>query len=221
MRTCYFLNSRFPVSLSLFLLFGMGLASGEDREPLEEDIILVEDGGQLVESVGNLPDWPDEDWNGAIDGDLETWAGTVTVFNKPQEGDDHPWAIFAFTNERTELIDAVGFFMLSNAVIGESLQSRCGKDFRLEVSTEGTGENDFQEVLEGTIEVDINVAFEDQEWVEFTFSPVKAKYVKLTFLSNYGDGTYTTLGEFAVYGSLAVYPSGKFPTTWGAIKRNL
>ena len=81
-----------PVAiLTLFLLmFFSTVAIGKS-----DSVIAVENGGKLVESVGNLPDWPEEDWNGANDGDLETWDGTVTVFNKPPEGDAHPWAIFA------------------------------------------------------------------------------------------------------------------------------
>jgi hypothetical protein len=57
------------------------------------NLIGVENDGKLIESVGNPPDWPDEDWNGPIDGDLEIWAGSVTVFNAPLEGDPHPWAM--------------------------------------------------------------------------------------------------------------------------------
>lgn len=216
MRGRRYLSSRLLTVFSLFLLFGMGLANAQEERT---NAISVENGGNLVESVGNLPDWPDEDWNGAIDGDLETWAGTVTVFNSPQEGDDDPWAIFAFKDKSAQLIDAVGFFMLSNAAMSENLQTRCGKDFQILVSTEGTKEADFELALEDTIDTDINTPFADEEWVGFTFSPVRAKYVKLVFLSNYGDGTYTTLGEFAVYGSLAVRPLGKASTTWGEIKK--
>lgn len=206
--------------LPLLLLLGIGLANGQDREPLEESLISVENGGQLVESVGNLPDWPEEDWNGANDGDLETWNGTVTVFNSPPEGDEHPWAIFAFKDEKVEPIGAIGFFMITREL--GNLRSRCGKEFRVEVSTGGTGEGDFDVVLEDTIDMDINVAFEDQEWIEFTFDPVKAKYVKLTFLSNYGDSVYTTMGEFAVYGGiLAVCPAATSSTTWGGVKSDL
>ena len=72
-----------PVAiLTLFLLMVFApVAFGKS-----ESVIAVENGGKLVESVGNLPDWPEEDWNGANDGDLETWDGTVTVFNYGKSG---------------------------------------------------------------------------------------------------------------------------------------
>ncbi|MFQ6042893.1 MAG: hypothetical protein ACE5PV_18730, partial [Candidatus Poribacteria bacterium] len=179
----------------------------------EENLVGVANGGKLVESVGNLPAWPDEDWNGAIDGDLETWAGTVTVFNKPPEGDPHPWAIFAFKDEKTTFINKARFFMLTQAVIGENLQSRCGKDFVIEVSTTGTDESKFKTALKGTVKK------LEKEWEELEFPAVKAKYVKLTWESNYGDGTYTTMGEFEVYGGAApVKPLGKLTATWAQIK---
>ncbi|HIE29306.1 TPA: hypothetical protein EYP66_18705 [Candidatus Poribacteria bacterium] len=179
----------------------------------EENLIGVANGGKLVESVGNLPAWPDEDWNGAIDGDLETWAGTVTVFNAPPEGDPHPWAIFAFKDEKTTFINKARFFMLTEAVIAENLQSRCGKDFVIEVSTTGTDEGNFKTALKDTVKK------LEKEWEEFEFPAVRAKYVKLTWESNYGDGTYTTMGEFEVYGGTAsVKPLGKLTATWAQIK---
>lgn len=179
----------------------------------EENLIGVKNGGKLVESVGNLPAWPDEDWNGAIDGDLETWSGTVTVFNKPPEGDPHPWAIFAFKDEKTIFINKARFFMLPQAVIGENLQSRCGKDFVIEVSTTGTDEGKFKKAMQGTVKK------LEKDWEEFEFPAVKAKYVKLTWESNYGDGTYTTMGEFEVYGGTApIQPLSKLTTTWAQVK---
>jgi hypothetical protein len=214
---CYF-SSKLLVMFSLLLLFGIGLADAKEED--RANLISVENGGQLVESAGNLPDWPDEDWNGAIDGGWETWAETVTAFNSPQEGDDHPWAIFAFENEKVQVIDAASFFMLTKAAMDENLQTRCGKDFQILVSTKETKEDDFELALEDTIDIDINTPFADEEWMNFTFDPVRAKYVKLVFLSNYGEATYTTLGEFAVYASLAVRPLGKASTTWGEIKSN-
>jgi len=116
------------------------------------------------------------------------------------------------------VIDAVSFFMITKAAIDEGSQTRSGKDFQILVSTSGTNETDFGLALEDTVDFDINTPFEDEEWVNFTFDAVRAKYVKLVFLSNYGDGTYTSLGELAVYGSLAVRPLGKASTTWGEIK---
>ena len=205
------------VPVMLILTFTVFQAKAGD----EENILSVNNGGQLISSAGNLPDWPEEGWDGANDEDVETWNGTVTVFNQPQEGDEHPWGIFAFQNEEVKLIDKVRFFMLTEAVIGENLQTRSGKDFRLQVSTEGTEENDFETVLEDTIDMDINVAFEEQEWQEFTFSPVDARYVKLIFLSNYGESTYTSLGEFEVYSASMVtslHSLGKLSTTWAKLK---
>ena len=194
--------------LTVLLLYLTLQAIGAD-----ENLIGVENDGKLVESVGNLPDWPDEDWNGAIDGDLETWAGTVTIFNKPPEGDPHPWAIFAFKDEKTTFINKARFFMLPEAVIAGNLQSRCGKDFIIEVSTTGTDEGNFKTALKDTVEQ------LEKEWEEFEFPAVRAKYVKLTWESNYGDGTYTTMGEFEVYGGTApVQPLSKLTTTWAQIK---
>jgi len=213
-------NVRILILLPFLLLLGIGAASGQDREPLEESIISLTKGGQLVESVGNLPDWPEEGWDGFNDEDIESWNGTVTVFNIPPEGGDHPWGIFAFKDEKIESIGGISFFMIT-AVLGADV-ARAGKDFLLEVSTGGTDEADFEIVLEDIIEIDINVPFADQEWAEFTFDSVRAKYIKLTFLSNYGDGTYTTFGEIAIYGGeFAVSPLEKSPATWGEIKGSL
>ncbi|MBD3184273.1 hypothetical protein GF312_18465 [Candidatus Poribacteria bacterium] len=202
------------LSLAALFIFTFLVNAQEDGE----NLISIENGGSLVLSDGALPDWPDEDWNGAIDGDLESWSGTVTTFLVP-EGEENPWAIFAFNNESTQVIGSVGFFMLPKAVIDDNCKTRCGKDFQVSVSATGTDENDFEVVLEDTLELDLNLPFEDQEWIEFEFDAVKAKYIKLDFLSNYGDATYVTLGEFAVYGGvLAVEPTAKVASTWGKIK---
>ena len=201
-------KSFLPFTVLLLLGFVLPALSAE------ENLIGVESGGKLVDSAGDLPDWPDEDWNGAIDGDLETWSGTVTVFNQPPEGDPHPWAIFAIKDEKTLFISKARFFMLTQAAVGENLQSRCGKDFVLEVSTTGTDEGDFKTALKDTVQ---NL---EEEWEEFEFPAVKAKYVKLTWETNYGDGTYTTMGELEIYGGTApVQPLAKFATTWAKIKR--
>ena len=131
MKACSFRNRKCLIFVLPFLLLGVGLTNSQDIEELQDDLILAENGGQLVESVGNLPDWPDEDWNGAIDGDIETWAGTVTVFNRPQEGDDHPWAIFAFRDEKTQLIDRARFFMLTREVMERIFRHDLEKSFGL------------------------------------------------------------------------------------------
>jgi len=185
----------------------------------QENILSINKGGHLVESAGNLPDWPEEGWDGSNDEDTESWDGTVTVFNIPPEGGDHPWGIFAFKDEEVETIGGISFFMITS-VLGADV-ARAGKDFRLEVSTGGTDEADFETVLEDIIEIDINVPFADQEWVEFSFDPVNARYIKLTFLSNYGDGTYTSFGELEVYSSDTASPvrsMGKLSTTWGKLR---
>jgi hypothetical protein len=213
-----------PVSISaLFIAVSLvlGLLTFQAKAADGENILSVNNGGQLMESAGNLPDWPEEGWDGTNDENVETWDGTVTVFNQPQEGGDHPWAIFAFAGEEVNTINMVRFFMLTEAVVGESLQSRCAKDFRVQVSESGTAEGDFQTVMEDAIDMDINVAFGDQEWQEFSFPAVDAKYVKLILLSNYGDGTYTSLGEFEVYSadtSAPVSSPGKLSTTWAKLK---
>lgn len=215
------MNSKFLTLLALSLLFLLVVTDLSNSQEDRENLVFVDNGGQLVESAGNMPNWPKEGWDGAIDGDLETWNGTVTVFNQPQEGDEHPWAVFAFKDEKGKLIDTVGFFMLTKVVIDESLQTRCAKEFRLQVSTEETEEDDFETVLEDSIDIDIQVPFEEQEWQEFTLSPVEAKYVKLILLSNYGDGTYTSLGEFEVYSAPAptsVSSSGKLSFLWAKLK---
>ena len=203
---------------SLFLIFGMPLTYAQEDG---DSAISVENGGQLIESAGNMPDWPEEGWDGANDGKVLSWDDTVTVFNTPEEGGLHPWAIFAFADEAVQPINSVAFFVLTMEVISDNrYQTRAGKEFQILVSTTGIKEDDFDLVLEGTLEIDLKVPFEDEEWIQFDFDPVKAKYVKLVFLSNYGDGTYTTLGEFAVYASdnMAVQPSGKTSVTWGEIK---
>ncbi|MFQ5884658.1 MAG: hypothetical protein ACE5IO_06120 [Thermoplasmata archaeon] len=215
------IHSILMLTLSLTIILGLGFTAFQAKAGDGENILSVNNGGQLIECVGNLPDWPEEGWDGTNDEDIETWNGTVTVFNLPQEGGDHPWGIFAFENEEVRSINKVRFFMLTDVVIGENLQSRSGKEFQLQVSTTGTAEGDFETVLEDTIDVDASAAFEDQEWQEFTFSPVDARYVKLIFLSNYGDGTYTSFGEVEVYSADAVtsvHSSGKLSTTWGKLK---
>ena len=213
-----------PVSISALCIavsLVLGLVTSQAKAADGENILSVNNGGQLMESAGNLPDWPEEGWDGANDENVETWDGTVTVFNQPQEGGDYPWAIFAFADEGVETINRVRFFMLSEAVMSENLQTRCAKDFRIQVSESGIEAGDFETVLEDAIDVDINVAFGDQEWQEYIFPAVDAKYVKLILLSNYGDGTYTSLGEFEVYGadtSALVSSPGKLSTTWAKLK---
>ena len=199
-----------PVAiLTLFLLMVFAaVAVGKS-----ESVIAVENGGKLVESVGNLPDWPEEDWNGANDGDVSTWGGTVTVFNKPPEGDAHPWAIFAVKDEKTVWISKARFYMINQVVI-DCCPNRCGKDFLIEVSTTTTDEGVFKIAHKGTTQK------VEKEWEEIEFKGVRAKYVKLTWESNYGDGTYTTLAEFEVIGGAgaAVQPSVKLATVLGKIK---
>lgn len=101
--------------------------------------------------------------------------------------------------------------MLTQAAVGDNL--RCGKDFIIEVSTTGTDDGNFKIAHKGMVQK------LEKEWEEFEFKNVQAKYVKLTWESNYGDGTYTTMGEFEILaGGAAVKPAGKLTAVWGKIK---
>jgi hypothetical protein len=101
-----------------------------------------------------------------------------------------------------------------NQVVIACCPNRCGKDFLLEVSTTTTDKSAFKIAHKGTTQKLEN------KWEEIEFQSVRAKYVKLTWESNYGDGTYTTLAEFEVIGGAgaAVQPSFKQATAWGKIK---
>lgn len=97
--------------------------------------------------------------------------------------------IFSFFENQTHQVNAIALF--GNTGSSED-GSRRPKEFEIYVSTGGMEPTDF--VLAGTF-TSLNIESPQR----FTFTPVDAKYIKLSINSNYGNTSYTQLGEFEVY----------------------
>ncbi len=136
--------------------------------------------------VSGSPTYPGEGWDNAIDGDVDGWNGTVTAEGNP------PQAVFGFSDGNARMIDRVRLLTDTNVLF----PSRWVQEFRVLVSTTGTADSDFSEVLAG---VKTGGAWED-----FTFPAAGARYVKLVI-----DKPTTglrQLGEFEVWEALDANP---------------
>ncbi len=128
--------------------------------------------------VDGSEDIIDEPWKNSIDADTWGWDGTTTAKGDPA------WSIFEFNNQETIKIDH--FRLLTNT--GVNLPSRWVKEFRVQVSTSGTLQSDFNTVLD-TVK-------ENGEWETFYITPINAKYVKLIIDEPTG---WCEVGEFEVW----------------------
>ncbi|MCG3157329.1 MAG: hypothetical protein DKINENOH_03961 [bacterium] len=136
--------------------------------------------------VSGSPTYPGEGWDNAIDGDVDGWNGTVTADGNP------PQAVFGFSDGNARMIDRVRLLTDTNVLFS----SRWVKEFRVLVSTTGTADSDFSEVLAG---VKTGGAWED-----FTFPAAGAKFVKLVI--DKPAAGLRQLGEFEVWEALDANP---------------
>ncbi len=151
------------------------------------DLVAAKHGGKIISFTSQyyLPELG-EDWSAKnlIDGGVITkgWSSRDATF--PQE------IVFAFNDEQPNQISAV---MLDPRTADAPALGRGVKDFEIYVSMESP-QGPWTKV--GTFTMT-----QTQQPQVFTFSPVKARYVKLSILSNQGSKRMVELGEFAVYHS--------------------
>jgi len=133
-----------------------------------------------LQLVDNSPAHPSENWDNAIDDDISCLDGTVTAGGE----DNDAWAIFQFLDGSTCSINKVR--MLCDTHIG--WENRWMKKFRVQVSTTGIEDSDFNTVVNGIKQ--------ENGWEEFPFDPVSAKYIRLVI--DEPDNGWRQLGEFQV-----------------------
>jgi len=146
----------------------------------EMELVLTDDHSNAVE---------DEDWQNAIDGDIDGWDGTVTDESNP------PYAVFEFADSQTKLISRIR--LLTDTGVG--FEERWTKSFHLEASTTGMEPGDFTEILRGNLD--------SGRWQDFSFDSQPARYIKLT-IDEPTQG-YRQLGEFKVFGSTNIEESDR------------
>ena len=101
-----------------------------------------------------------ESWENAIDGDTDGWDGTVTA------GTETPWAIFAFSDGTTKMVQHLK--LLTDTNVG--FDQRWVRAFHVMVSTTGTEDADFTTVYTGRQRFGY--------WQTHMFAATAAKYVK-------------------------------------------
>lgn len=117
-----------------------------------------------------------EDWGNAIDNCIIGKDGTTSIKG------DSAFVILKFKDDREKILNSVS--LLTDTDIGH--EERWVKDFRLFVSTTGTSEGDFSQVL--------TASKSEGGWENFQFPPVSARYLKL-IIDNPDQG-WRQLGEF-------------------------
>lgn len=134
------------------------------------------------------------DWNAVnlIDGDKESpgWSSAEELKNQ--------YVVFAFKGDRPRQIDRVILNPYS-----QKYQEDWIKDFELRVSETTTDPKSMQSIGKFRLEK----VGRDQQ---FTFAPVRARYIALVPLTNYG-GTAFALNEFEVYEAPIVAPAPNPP----------
>ena len=135
---------------------------------------------------------PNDDWSNAIDNDIEGWDGTVSAIAVGVVSN----AIFAFPDSSVKQITKIR--LLSDTGMG--FEYRWIKEFKIEISTTGTQEEDFHLVLDGQKSVG--------GWESYYFVPVEAKYVKINkVLPNGYLSKYVQIGEIEIFTVKSVFKS--------------
>lgn len=138
------------------------------------DLLAAEAGGHLVVASSAA-------WNKLIDGNTDTYGWA-----------DSGAGVFAFRDERPATIDGVAVF------IGMTDDNNV-REFELFAGSDApTGP--FTSIGRFTTQ---NLRVMRDPWQSFDFSPVIARYVKLTALSNHAGGRAVYINELRLYGRLA------------------
>ena len=163
--------------------------------PLETNIALDANGGHVIAVSSQSSSGPGTGQSDArflIDGRFDTgWAtGAGQVANQ--------WVKIGFQQDKMYFISRV--IIVTPASDGHRPSSGL-RDFQIRVSTTGTDDASFVTVLRGT-------CHERTGPQRFSLSrPVRAKYVELYVMDNYGDPTGTDVAEFEVAGGSVSAPS--------------
>jgi len=120
----------------------------------------------------------EEDWDNAIDEDLEGWDGTVTMTGS------QAYAIFGFTDGKIKAVQKVNLLVDT----GVDYANRWIKRFRIQVSTSGLKSTDFETVYDGIQS--------KGGWQQHIFPAANARYVKL--IVDYPSNGLKQLGEFEI-----------------------
>ncbi|MGA1842254.1 MAG: PKD domain-containing protein, partial [bacterium] len=135
------------------------------------NVAELETGASVADSSGGL--WPER----AIDGQSGGWQ---TPFGSPA----NQWIKVKLVGETDQVLDRVS--------LRGCACSYYVKDFEIRVSTTGTDDTDFVSVFSGTVPQEDGIH-------EFTFAPVRARYVQLFIISNWGYQSYTLADHFQVW----------------------
>lgn len=138
------------------------------------DLLAAEAGGHLVVASS-------EAWNKLIDGNTDTYGWA-----------DSGAGVFAFRDERPATIDGVAVF------IGMTGDNNV-REFELFAGNDAPA-GPFTSIGRFTTQ---NLRVMRDPWQSFDFSPVTARYVKLTALSNHAGGRAVYINELRLYGRLA------------------
>lgn len=119
--------------------------------------------------------------DGSLDYGWESASGQTT----------NQWVKIALAGNKVRTLTA---FLIDPAATHGDPASADLKDFEIRVSTTGTADADFTTVLQGTCKQKNSL----QKFVPT--SPVKARYVELVALDNYGSPDWTAVAEFEAVG---------------------
>jgi PKD repeat protein len=150
-------------------------------ELVRENFITVYPPSGLVnlKIVDNSTSWPSENWENAVDGDLEGEDALVSAMGEPA------FAIFSFSGSDVKKIKQIR--LLGNAGI-RNRRNRVS-EAKIEISVSGTNSGDFQLLT--------NVVLDEEKWTDLFFNSDSARYIKLTLTCPTSD--LKQLSEFEVY----------------------
>jgi len=156
-------------------VYGMKLAEGNQAEFIAPELVKAK-----LTFVKGSETWRGEDWENAIDGDIEGSDGTVSA--GPLWGDCY--GIFEVADATKPLIS---YRIMTDT--GMEKKRHLVTQYEMYVSTSGTKDEDFE-----------LVSYRERnngEWETFIFSPVFAKYVKIVLLEP--QHTWRQIGELEIY----------------------
>ncbi len=144
-----------------------------------------------LQVVSASPSNPKQDWSNAVDGDTYWKNGTAAVTHDAM---GKPWAIFEFVDQTTKNLSKLRLLTDTGLMNGADQV----RHFRVLVSTTGTEEADFTEILAAEKSPILDTPCElNDDWQTFSFTPMAAKYIKLVIDTPESHWRY--LGEFEAY----------------------
>ena len=177
---------------------GVQVLSAQTSQEKPGDPQDVDEADLQLSFVSGSPTFTDQDWDNAVDGDVDGWDGTVTMRGdasgsgtQQQMHQGPAWAVFKFRDDAAHQFNTVSL-QTDNGLADRYIRNRWATKLDVLVSETDTEPTSFSLLL--TMEPS------DGNMTDYTLvNPVQAKYVKLVvYLPNTTSGAWRQITEFKV-----------------------